>query len=103
MIYRFIFIKILLKSNIYKIVPSPIPIKINPRNSPLLNLNIVYKIIPPEISQNKTSWIYVIISLVLKDFLNILKISNSMPIKKPFKIKIRNMYAWFPNLSPYFI
>ena len=41
----------------------------------------------PVITPNAISWIYVIISGVLKLFLKILKQSKIIPIKKPFNIK----------------
>ena len=63
------------------------------RNSPLLNLKIEYNSNSPVIIQNIKSSRHVIKSGVLKLFLNILKISNSKPIKKPFKMKTIKAYA----------
>ena len=81
----------LLNKSKYIIVPKIIPKKIYALISPLLNLNIEYSTIVPVITQKITSSIYVIKSLVLKDFLSILNISNIKPIKKPFRIKIKKM------------
>ena len=67
--------------------------KIKALNSPLLNLNIEYSIINVVINQKRISSIYVIKSLVLNDFLSILKISNKIDIKNPFNIKTKNKYA----------
>ena len=65
----------------------------------LLKQKIKYKLIIPVRIQNITSSIHVIKSDVLNDFLNILNISNKIPIKIPFIIKIINEYAWLFILS----
>lgn len=70
--------------------PHNIPTNMYPLSSPLLNLNIEYNIIEPVIIQKHISSKYVIKSAVLKDFLSILKTSNSNPIKKPFSMNIAN-------------
>ena len=93
--------KILLNISIYIIAPMPIPTNINPLKCPFVNLKIEYKIINAVIIQKRISSIYVIKSVVLKDFLSILKKSNKIEIKKPFNIKIINKYTWFSKLSPY--
>lgn len=77
------------------------PTNINALNLPLLNLNTEYSTIKALKIQKIISSILVTKSLVLKDFLSILKISNNIPIKKPFNIKIINKYVWFSNSSPY--
>ena len=59
-------------------------------NSPLLKTNNEYITIKAEIIQNKMSSMYVIKLGVLKLFLNILKISNVIPIKIPFNKNIKN-------------
>lgn len=84
-------------------MPKAIPTNKNPLISPLLNLNIEYNIISPDIIQKEMSSKEVIISLVLNDFLRILNISNNNPIKNPFNTNIKNKYIWFSNLSPYFM
>lgn len=101
MMYKLVFINILLNTSIYIITPQAIPINIYALNSPLLNLNIEYNIMTADKIQNKTSSKQVIKSLVLKDLRSILKKSNKIEIKKPFIIKIINKYAWFSKLSPY--
>ena len=65
----------------------------NIRISPLLNVNVLYSMINPVKIQNMMSWIYVIMSFVLNDFLRILKKSNKSPIKIPLSMKIKNKYA----------
>ena len=65
----------------------------NIRISPLLNVNVLYNMINPVKIQNMMSWIYVIMSFVLNDFLRILKKSNKSPIKIPLSMKIKNKYA----------
>lgn len=59
-------------------------------NCPLLKTNNEYITIKAEIIQNKMSSMYVIKLGVLKLFLNILKISNVIPIKIPFNKNIKN-------------
>ena len=61
------------------------------RSSPLLKVNIEYSSSKPVKIQNNMSSIYVIISFVLKLFLKILKISNKIPIKKPFITNIKKI------------
>ena len=63
------------------------PIKINNLSSPLLNLKIEYSISKNVKIQKIKSSQYVIISGVLKLFLNILNISNNNPMMIPSKIK----------------
>ena len=63
------------------------------RISPLLNTNIEYNIIIPVIIQNNISSIVVIMSDVLKLFLNILKMSKTKPILIPFNTKTQNKLA----------
>ncbi len=93
MMYKLVFIKILLNTSIYIIIPQAIPININALNSPLLNLNIEYNTTTADKIQNKISSKPVIKSLVLNDFRSILKKSNKIEIKKPITIKIINKYA----------
>ena len=59
-------------------------------NCPLLNLNIEYIMSNADIIQNKISSNDVIRLDVLKLRLKILNISNIIPIKMPFIIKIKN-------------
>lgn len=61
-----------------------------PLNSPLLKKNIEYMTITADIIQNTVSSIYVRKLGVLKLLLNILNISNTIPISTPFNIKTRN-------------
>ena len=61
--------------------------------SPLLNLKIENNIIKEASIQKIISSIYVVKSLVLKDFLSILKTSNKIEIKKPLNINTINKYA----------
>lgn len=69
------------------------PKNTNKRNSPLLNVNIEYKIINPVKIQNSMSSRYVIKSFVAITFLDILKKSNNKPINIPLIIKIKNKYT----------
>ena len=61
--------------------------------------------IKPVKIQNIRSSVYVIISDVLKLFLNILNMSNNRPIKIPFIVNIKNRFAWFSIIfiNPLFI
>ena len=65
-----------------------IPIKINNLNSPLLNKNIDTSNIIPVVIPNIISSIFVIISDVLKLFLNILKISKISSLSQEKQISI---------------
>ena len=71
-------------------MPKIMPKNMYKRICPLLNLNIEYNITVPENNQNKKSSKYVIKSGVLKLFLNILNMSNNIPIIKPFNTNIIN-------------
>ena len=83
-IFKLIFIKYLLITNIYIKHPKKTPKNIYNRISPLLNVNIEYNNKIPVKIQNKMSSIYVVISFVLKLFHKKKKISNNIPIKIPF-------------------
>ena len=85
-----IFIINLLKNNIYIAIPKNIPINIYNLNCPLLNLNIEYITSNADNIQNSTSSRDVIKFEVLKVLLNILNISNIIPIKTPFIMNIKN-------------
>ena len=80
----------LLSNNKYINIPIKIPKNIYNLISPLLNLNIEYKIKQPVKSQNTISSKHVIKSFVLKTLLNILKKSNSVPIKSPLIVNTIN-------------
>ncbi len=56
-------------------------------------LYIEYIILIPANIQNIISSIFVIILIVLNDFLSILNTSNNNPIKTPFTEKIKKIYA----------
>jgi len=77
----------LLNASKYINIPIIKPIKINKRNSPLLNLKTEYSISKNVKIQKAKSSQYVSISGVLKLFLNILNISNNSPMMIPSKIK----------------
>lgn len=89
-IFTFIFIKYLLINIIYIKQPKNTPKNIYKRISPLLNVNIEYNNETPVKIQNNMSSKYVVISFVLKLFLNTLKISNKIPIKIPFMVYTKN-------------
>jgi len=86
--------------------PIPKPKNIKSLKLPSEKLYIQYIMLNPVNIQNMISSTFVIKFIVLKDFLKILKKSNKIPIKIPFKVNIKNKYAWFianSNLSPCFI
>lgn len=96
----------LLSVKIYMVKPIPKPKNIKSLKLPSEKLYIQYIMLNPVNIQNMISSIFVIKFIVLKDFLKILKKSNKIPIKIPFKVNIKNKYAWFianSNLSPCFI
>ena len=62
------------------------------RISPVVKVNIVNSISRPVKSQNNTSSIYVKKFGILKFFLDILKMSNNIPIQIPVTKKANNMY-----------
>ena len=93
----------LLNDNMYRVTPNSIPKKMYNLISPLLYVNMKYKVIKPVSIQNTKSSIYVTISDVLNVFREILNMSNNKPIIIPFKINIINVYACFSNTKHLFL
>ena len=84
-------IYILLNISKYAINPNNIPKKIYSLNSPSVNSKIEYISISPLSIQNIMSCKFVIIFENLKLFRSILKVSNNIPINKPFNMKIKKV------------
>ena len=82
-----------LSVKIYIVKPIPKPKNIKSLKLPSEKLYIQYIMLNPVNIQNMISSTFVIKFIVLKDFLKILKKSNKIPIKIPFKVNIKNKYA----------
>ena len=80
-----------LRRIIYIKQPKAIAKSINSRISPLLKIKALYNIVTPVMIQKMISSIYVNISFVFIVFLNILNISNKIPMIMPFIIKTANI------------